>query len=110
MRIFVKKEYKIFKEYIVINDVLIQFIPVDDELEKEAVEKATTVKFKNVSIKIIKPEYLIAIFLKVYRAKDREKIIKLLEQAKIDKSLLTNILRKYGLDEKFREFVKNYYE
>lgn len=35
-------------------------------------------------IKILKPEYLIAIFLKVLRPKDKEKLAKLLEQVKLD--------------------------
>jgi len=79
-------------------------------LEKEAVENANKIKYRNVEIKILKPEYLIAIFLDVFRPKDREKIIKLLEQAKMNKRLLYNILKRYNLIEKFEKFKEKYYE
>jgi predicted nucleotidyltransferase len=104
-----KKGYKTYKEYIIIGETPIQFIPATNELEKEAVEKAIFVKYENIELKILRPEYLIAIFLRVYRAKDREKIIKLLDQAKIEKTFLSDILKRHNLDKKFAEFMKKYY-
>lgn len=105
-----KKGYKTYKEYIIIEDTPIQFIPVTDKLEEEAVENAILVNYKNIDIKILRPEYLIAIFLKVYRPKDREKLIKLLDQAKINKKLLLDILKRHKLNKKFNDFIRKYYE
>lgn len=105
-----KKGYKTHKEYIIIGDIPVQFIPSSTDLEKEAVKDAISVKYKNINIKIMKPEYLIAVFLKVYRPKDKDKLIKLLDQTKVNKTFLTDILLRYGLDKKFDEFVKKYYE
>lgn len=104
-----KKGYKTYKEYIMIGEVPIQFIPTATELEKEAVEKAISVKYKNIDVKILRPEYLVAIFLDVFRAKDRDKLIKLLDQAKIDKALLKNILARHNLDKKYDDFMEKYY-
>jgi hypothetical protein len=104
-----KKGYKTYKEYIMIGETPIQFIPVASELEREAVEKAISVKYRNIQIKILRPEYLIAIFLEVYRPKDKDKMIKLLEQAKIDKTFLQDILAKHNLDKKFNDFRVKYY-
>jgi len=104
-----KKGYKTYKEYIVIGGTPIQFIPAATELEKEAVENAISIKYKNVGVKIMRPEYLIAIFLWVYRPKDREKLIKLLDQTKVDKTFLSDILKRYGLDKKMDDFMKKYY-
>lgn len=104
-----KKGYKTYKEYIMIGDTPIQFIPATADLEKEAVENTIEVKYRNMSVKILRPEYLIAIFLKVYRPKDREKLIKLLEQTKINKTFLSNILKKHKLDKKFDDFMEKYY-
>lgn len=104
-----KKGYKTYKEYIMIGDIPIQFIPTATELEKEAVENAVYIKYKNIGVKILRPEYLVAIFLEVFRAKDRDKLIKLLDQAKIDKILLKNILARYNLDKKFDDFMEKYY-
>jgi hypothetical protein len=92
-----------------IGDIPIQFIPAATVLEKEAVEKAISVKYKNIGVKILRPEYLVAIFLEVFRAKDRNKLIKLLDQAKIDKTLLMDILARHNLDKKFDDFMEKYY-
>ena len=105
-----KKGYKTYKEYIMVGDTPIQFIPTATDLEKEAVKNAVVVKYKNIEIKILKPEYLIAIFVSVFRPKDRDKIIRLLEQAKVNKNLLKKILKTYGLWEKYQGFLKKYYE
>lgn len=99
-----KKGYKTHKEYILIGETPIQFIPAATALEKEAVQNAVVVSYKNVKVNILRPEYLIAIFLSVYRLKDREKIVKLIEQTKIDRKLLTEILLRHGLKEKFENF------
>lgn len=105
-----KKGYKTYKEYIMVGDIPVQFIPTATGLEKEAVEEAISVKFKNVDVKILRAEYLVAIFLDVFRPKDRDKLIRLLDQAKIDKNLLHDILARHRLEKKFRDFKKRYYE
>lgn len=99
-----QKGYKTYKEYIMIGETPIQFIPAATELEKEAVLHAVPVKYKNIKINILQPEYLIAIFLRVFRLKDREKIVRLLEQTEIDEKLLSDILTRHGLKEKFEDF------
>jgi len=104
-----KKGYKTYKEYIMIGETPVQFIPTATALEKEAVEKAISVKYKNVDVKILRPEYLVAIFLKVFRPKDRDKLIKLLDQVKIDKNLLHDVLSRHNLDQKFDDFMEKYY-
>lgn len=105
-----KKGYKTYKEYIMIGNTPIQFIPATTELEKDGVENAILVKYRNIDVKILRPEYLIAIFLKVYRPKDRDKLIKLLDQTNIDKTFLSDILERQGLDKKFNDFMRKYYE
>jgi len=100
-----KRGYKTEKEYILIDDTPIQFLPAATLLEKEAVQHAVFVNYKNIQVKILRPEYLIAIFLHVFRLKDREKIVRLLEQTKIDRKLLLDILARHGLKEKFENFA-----
>ena len=105
-----KRGYKTYKEYIMIGNTPIQFIPATTELEKDGVENAILVKYRNIDVKILRPEYLIAIFLKVYRPKDRDKLIKLLDQTNIDKTFLSDILERHNLDKKFNDFMRKYYE
>lgn len=99
-----KKGHKTDKEHILIGETPIQFLPATTELEREAVQHAVSVPYKGSKVKILRPEYLIAIALCVFRLKDREKIVKLLEQAKIDKTLLADILKRHGLKKKFKSF------
>jgi hypothetical protein len=92
-------------EHIVIEDLPVQFIAAD-ELEKEAVNKAREIKFKGVKTKILSPEYLITVLFRVGRKKDFEKIDRILEQSKINRKELEDLLERYNLIKKF----KDYYE
>ena len=105
----VKKGYKTREEYIMIGDTPIQFIPAASELEKEAVENAISVKYRNRRVRILRPEYLVAIFLKVYRPKDRDKLIRLEAQAKLDRAYLLDILGRHRLRHKYDDFVTKYH-
>ncbi len=100
-----KRGYKTEKEYILIGETPIHFLPAATALEKEAVQHATPVKYKTIKVNILRPEYLIAIFLHVFRLKDREKIARLLEQTEINKKLLTDILSRHSLKDKFGKFI-----
>jgi len=84
----------------------VQFIPVGDKLEHSAVNDSKTVNYGKVKTKILKAEYLIAIALKVGRGKDLEKISRLMEQAKINKKNLKEILKKHNLLGKFSKWEK----
>ncbi|MEK9148725.1 MAG: hypothetical protein AAB267_01620 [Candidatus Desantisbacteria bacterium] len=96
-----EKGYLWAGEHIVIESIPVQFIP-SDELEEEAVKNAKEIEYEKVKTKVLTPEYLIAILLRVGRKKDIEKIEKLLRQTEIDKEKLTDILQKRGLTEKFK--------
>ena len=100
----------IYNEHIMIEGIPVQFIPVYNKLIQEAVKNAVIVKYKNVKTRIIRAEDLIAIMLDTFRAKDRERIIKFLDESKIDISYLTKVLQKHRLWEKFKNFRKLYYE
>lgn len=100
-----KKGYSWKGEHIVIEGIPVQFIPAD-ELEKEAVKNARLVYYQRVKTKVVTPEYLIAILLRAGRKKDIEKIEKLLEQTKIDKRKLNEILKRYNLKEKYEKLKR----
>jgi hypothetical protein len=50
-----------------------------------------------VPAKVFRPEYIIAIAASVGRHKDFARIEQMLDQVKIDKALLDDILRRYSL-------------
>jgi len=104
------KGYKPHKEHIIIEDLPVQFLPAYNELIREAIENAVEVKYKKTKTRIFRAEYLVAIMIQTSRPKDKERMIKILDEAEIEKGYLTKILRKYGLKEKFERFVRLYYE
>lgn len=103
------KGYSTEKEYIVIEGITVQFIPVYNPLVKEGVEKSCQSAYQDVPTKVLRPEYLIAISLQTFRAKDIDRIIRLLDETDIDSEFLEGILKKYKLDEKYREFKEKYH-
>ena len=92
-----RKNYQFKGEHIIIEGIPVQFIPTNG-LEEEAIKNAKEINYQGVKTKIIRPEYLIAFFLKAGRRKDKEKVNMLIEQAKIDKGKLKKILEKYKLN------------
>lgn len=101
-----RKGYKKQEGHIIIEGVPVQFFPVYDKLSKEAVEHARKTRFKGVNTKVLSAEHLLAIMLQVFRSKDKERIIMLLDQAKIDKRRLNGILRRHDLTKKYKQFIK----
>lgn len=100
--------YKTFKEHLLIEGLPVQFIPVYNDLIREAVEKAVEKKIGSVKARVVAPEYLVAIMLQTSRQKDAVNALKM-EETKIDRPALSKILKKYGLAAKFSS-LKGHYE
>jgi hypothetical protein len=99
-----KAGYKTKAEMILIEGIPVQFIPTYNDLVRTAVENAVSLKYRNLEARVVSPEYLIAISLQTGRAKDRERVIRLLDEAAIDHTVLARILKTFGLAEKFKKF------
>jgi len=89
-------------EHIIIEGHHVQFIPAD-QLETEAVLYAKIKIYPGTRVKVVAPEYLIALFLRAGRSKDKIKAKMLLDQAKINMTKLMRILRKYDLVSRYRK-------
>jgi hypothetical protein len=98
-----KKGCRAENEVVMIEGVAVQFIPVYNDLIKEAVEAAVESTYKRVKIRIVRPEYLLAIALQTNRPKDRERAAMLLEQARFDPKRLVRLLSSYRLSERFQK-------
>lgn len=92
-------------QWLMIEGIPTEFIPAEG-LAKESVINAQEIKFEDVKTKVIIPEYLIALLLVAGREKDIIKIRMLLEQAKLDRERLNEILAKYDLDRKIKPFLE----
>jgi len=104
-----ERGFKAKKEHVLIEGVPVRFIPVYNDLVKEAVRYSEEVKYGRIKTKVLGLEYLIAVMLQTYRPKDRERLIKVFEEAKIDLKRLKEILKKYGLYDKYVHFKEMYF-
>ena len=101
--------FSLHAESILIEGFPVQFIPAYNDLVREAVEKAVTLKYRDVEAKVVTAEHLAAIALQTGRAKDRERVIRLLEGAVIDRKVLGRILKSFGLAERFNKLEKRFH-
>jgi hypothetical protein len=90
------KGWRVEREHLLIKDFPVQFLAASG-LTEEAVREAKQVEYERVPAKVFRPEYIIAIAASVGRHKDLARIEQLMTQAKIDKALLDDILRRYNL-------------
>jgi hypothetical protein len=91
------KGWRVEREHLLVKDFPVQFLAASG-LTEEAVRDAKRIEYEGVSAKVFRPEHIIAISASAGRHKDRARIEQLLEQARIDKPLLDDILRRYNLN------------
>ena len=91
------KGWRVEREHLLIKDFPVQFLAASG-LTEEAVCEARQIQYQGVPAKVFRPEYIIAIAASVGRHKDLARIEQLMSQAKIDKPLLDDILRRYNLN------------
>jgi hypothetical protein len=97
-------------EYIVLGDWPVQFLPPSNELEEEAVEKSVATTVEGVRTWVMTAEYLVAIALKVGRAKDHNRILQFIEQNAVDRNKLRQILERHELTATWKQFEHTYLE
>jgi hypothetical protein len=93
-------------ECVVVEGVPVQFLPAYNSLIEEALNQAQDTTYENVSTRILRSEYLVAIAVQTGRAKDRERVRILREQAKLDMNLLAAILKRHQLEEKWKQWTE----
>ncbi len=67
-------------------------------------------RYPDVEAKVVMAEYLAAIALQTGRAKDRERVIRLLEEADIDRELLARIVGQHGLGDRLKKLEESSHE
>jgi hypothetical protein len=91
--------YPASEEHILIEGVPTQFLPSPSPLADEAIETAATLDYEGVPVKVVKPEYLVALYSEpsARTAKRRERSAMLLEWPGLNRELLDEILDRHGL-------------
>jgi hypothetical protein len=91
--------YREEAEHIIIAGMPVQLIPAHNELAEEAVASAAALDFEGQPVRVIRPEYLIALYLEptARTAKRLERVAALVEEETVDRQLLDRLLQRYGL-------------
>ena len=90
------KGWRVEREHLLIKDFPVRFLAASG-LTEEAVREANQIEFEGVPAKVFRPEYIVAIAASVGRQKDLARIEQLMTQAKINKAMLDDILRRHNL-------------
>lgn len=92
---------------VVIEGWPVQFLPVADPLDSEALEHAVETDLGDeagVKVRIARPEHLVAIALRVGRLKDHVRIRTFLDEKKVDLQKLKAVLVRHGLVDAWKGF------
>jgi hypothetical protein len=83
----------------------VQFIPLPDALTEEAVMNADTVELGGFEIKVLSPEYLVAIMLQTHRPTDLARARIFWDQEKVDADGLRILIDRYNLDGQWQRVI-----
>jgi hypothetical protein len=96
--------FKAEKEYIVIADWPVQFLPPGNALVEEALAQAVKTEVEGVKTRVMTAEHLVAIALQTGRAKDFSRILQFIESGTIEAGKLDSIFARHELVAKWKEF------
>lgn len=105
-----KKRYLPDRETVIIKGLPVQFLPVFNALNEEAVERAIVIPFRETPAWVMTPEHLVAIMLQTGRLKDHVRISRFLEAGILDRESLADIFSRHNLAnqwEKFRQGLED---
>jgi hypothetical protein len=87
-------------EHVLIQGVPVQFLPAHNPLAEEAIERAADVEYQGVPVRVVRPEYLVALYLEpgARTRKRRERAATLMESSVLDRAALDELLKRFGLE------------
>jgi len=97
-------------EYIVLGGWPVQFLMPSDALDEEALVQAVETEVGGVPARVMTAEHLVAIALRVGRAKDYARILQFIEADVLDAAALEDIFARHGLANKWAAFGKRFLE
>jgi len=94
-------------QYVRIGDFPVQLLVPPSDLEVEAVREADTREIGGNQGRVFRPEYLVAIYLSVYRPKDRVRIEALLNSPSLNHGNLRKLIERYRLEERWTRYQRD---
>ena len=93
------------QEHVDVEGLPVQFIPAYSALTEEAVREAQAMPLGEQTVKVARPEYLVAIMLETGRPKDRARLALFLDEVALDDGCLQEILHRHGLADRWRRWT-----
>jgi len=92
--------YPVSEEHLIIEGVPTQIVPSPSPLADEAIQSAETLDYEGVPVRVVRPEYLIALYLApgAGTRKRRERAAALLDLPDLNRTLLDEILNRHGIE------------
>jgi hypothetical protein len=100
--------YQTEREYIRIENWLVQFLPAAESIQEEAVAQANRIAFAGAHTSMFSAEHLGAELLRAGRLKDHMRVMALLNSEQMNMKVFHEIIRRHSLTEKWKEFVARY--
>lgn len=93
------RNYAAEQEHVVIEGVPVQFLPSFGALADEAIHTAVDRQYQEVDIRVVRPEYLIALYLvpSARTTKRRERAAMLRDSPSIDHDRLDDLMTRFNL-------------
>ena len=91
--------YRSEKEHIIVGELPVQFVPAHSELADEAVRTAAEMTYGSTHVRVVRPEYLVALYLEgsAATAKRRIRAAALRESGKVDEARLRELARRFKI-------------
>lgn len=102
--------FKAEKEYIIIGEWPVQFLPPGSALVEEALAQAVETKVEGITTWVMTAEHLTAIALQTGRAKDFSRILQFIEAGVLKADELDEILARHGLLAQWERFGHKFLE
>lgn len=80
-----------------IEDWLVQFIPIYNELVDEGVQESSNIEEDGIKVNVLRPEYLVAVMLQLGRPKDLVRAKIFIDQGVVDMGVLSELIDRFDL-------------
>lgn len=92
--------YPLDAEHVLVEGVPVQFLPSHNQLADEAIETAETLDYEGIPVRVVRPEYLIALYLEpaARTLKRRERAAALMEAPATDQQALRALLERFKIN------------
>ncbi len=91
------RNYEVRDEYLMIHGLPVQVLAANPGLETEAIESANLLTYNGIAVRVMKPEYLIALYTQTGGSKRHGRAHDLFAEDALDPHRLKEILQRFDL-------------